>query len=143
MPTAKHVYKFSQSRFGPVIKKNLYLRRRMKGSVDNAELKSIGDSWIHFGGAQKENQAISVPADILVHDEWDFSDLDVLDTYGKRTIASKLDWVWRFSTPTLPGYGIDAEYAQTDQRVWTSSATDATNTKKSTSGRNIFKGRVW
>src|SRR5438132_242049 len=36
MPTAKHVYHFSQSRFSPVIRKNDYLKKRMKGSVDNA-----------------------------------------------------------------------------------------------------------
>ena len=141
MPTATHVNKFSKSRFSPVIKKNLYLRQRMKGSVDTSELKHIGDSWIHFGGAQKENQAISVPADILVHDEFDFSDLDVLDTYGKRTLASKLNWKWRFSTPTLPGYGIDAEFDSTDQRVWVVKCERCNEYQEIDFWRNIFKGK--
>jgi hypothetical protein len=141
MPTAKLVYKFSQSRFSPVIKKNQYLKRRMKGSVDNAELKHIGDSWIHFGGAQKENQAISVPADLLVHDEWDFSDPDILDAYGKRTIASQHDWVWRFSTPTIPGYGIDAEFDTTDQRHWLIRCERCNTWQDVEWERNVFKRR--
>jgi Phage terminase large subunit (GpA) len=142
MPTAQHVYSFSQSRFAPVVKANPYLRQRMKGTVDNATLKRIGNSWFHFHGAQKDTQAISVPADILIHDEYDFSDIDVLDTYGKRTGASKLDWQWSFSTPTLPGWGINAAFDGTDQRHWIVRCERCNTFQPIEFERNIFKKRI-
>jgi phage terminase large subunit GpA len=116
-PTADDVYKFSKGRFGPVIKSNFYLRKRMR-NADNAMQKQIGHSWIYFKGAQKETQAISIPADGLVIDEVDFCPPDILDVFTKRLTASKSPFVWRFSTPTIPGYGINALFDQTDQRHW-------------------------
>lgn len=138
MPTAKDVYEFSQSRFGPIIKGNQWMRTHV-GNVDNATLKSIGNSWVHFRGAQKESQAISVPADILVTDEYDFSSQDILDTFRKRTIASDLKWEWNFSTPTIPEYGIDALYRQTDQRHWLVKCTRCNRWQKVSYWKNIFK----
>ena len=117
MPTARDVFEFSQARFSPVIKASTYLQARM-GNVDNAQLKRMGASTLYFRGAQKQSQAISVPADIIINDEYDFSNQDIMDTFEKRVGASRLKWFWRFSTPTLPDYGINALYKQTDQRHW-------------------------
>lgn len=117
MPTAKDVFEFSQARFAPVIKASPYLLSRM-GNVDNATLKRMGASTLYFRGAQKHSQAISVPADIIINDEYDFSDQAVMDTFEKRVGASKLKWFWRFSTPSIPDFGINALYKDTDQRHW-------------------------
>ena len=116
-PTADDVYKFSQGRFNPVIKGNFYLQKRMRSS-DNATQKQIANSWIYFRGAQKETQAISIPADGLVIDEFDFAPPDILDVFTKRLEASRTPLTWRFSTPTIPKYGINAWFEQTDQRHW-------------------------
>ena len=116
-PTADDVFKFSQGRFNPVIRGNFYLRKRMR-SADNATQKQIANSWIYFRGAQKETQAISIPADGLVIDEYDFAPPDILDVFSKRLTASKSPITWRFSTPTIPKYGINAMFETTDQRHW-------------------------
>jgi hypothetical protein len=138
MPTAKDVFEFSQARFAPVIKASPYLTTRM-GNVDNATLKRIGASTLYFRGAQKHSQAISVPADIIVNDEYDFSDQAVMDTFEKRVGASKLKWFWRFSTPSLPDFGINALFKDTDQKHWLVRCTSCGKWQNVTFEVNVLK----
>jgi Phage terminase large subunit gpA, ATPase domain len=138
MPTAKDVFEFSQARFAPVIKASNYLSARM-GNVDNATLKRMGASTLYFRGAQKHSQAISVPADIIVNDEYDFSAQDVMDTFEKRVGASKLKWFWRFSTPSIPDFGINALYKDTDQRHWLVRCTSCGKWQDVTFEHNLLK----
>jgi hypothetical protein len=138
MPTAKDVFEFSQARFAPVIKASTYLSSRM-GNVDNATLKRMGASTLYFRGAQKHSQAISVPADIIVNDEYDFSDQAVMDTFEKRVGASKLKWFWRFSTPSIPDFGINALYKDTDERHWLVRCTSCGKWQDVTFEHNLLK----
>jgi len=138
MPTAKDVFEFSQARFAPVIKASQYLSARM-GNVDNATLKRMGASTLYFRGAQKHSQAISVPADIIVNDEYDFSSQDVMDTFEKRVGASKLKWFWRFSTPSIPDFGINSLYKDTDQRHWLVKCTSCGKWQDVTFEHNLLK----
>lgn len=140
MPTAKDVFEFSQARFAPVIKGSQYLTSRM-GNVDNATLKRIGASTLYFRGSQKHSQAISVPADIIVNDEYDFSGQDVMDTFEKRVGASKLKWFWRFSTPTIPDFGINALFKDTDQRHWLVKCSSCGRYNNITFEHNLLKRR--
>jgi len=135
-PTADDVYKFSQGRFNPVIKGNPYLRKRMRSS-DNATQKQIANSWIYFRGAQKESQAISIPADGIIIDEYDFAPPDILDLFSKRLEASKTRLTWHFSTPTIPHYGINAAFELTDQRHWMVKCTSCNRWQRIDFWRNI------
>jgi hypothetical protein len=138
MPTATDIYQFSQQRFAPIIHASHYLDKRM-GHVDSAMLKKIGSSFIFFRGAQKETQAISIPADIIAIDEYDFSNIDILDTFRKRLGASKLKWSWVFSTPTIPEFGINALFLQSDQRHWLVKCSGCHAWQKIDFWKNIFK----
>ena len=115
-PNAMDVGKFSKGRFKSIINYSAYLRSRVKG-VDTANLKSIGESKVYFNGTFSESQAISVPSDLNIHDELDFSNPEVRDMYSDRLSVSALKWEWDFSTPTLPKYGIDGLWRESDKHV--------------------------
>jgi hypothetical protein len=56
---------------------------RVHHDVNNGEVKQFGESFLYFRGTKGVTAAISVPADCLVHDEYDFSDLEVLSTTSR------------------------------------------------------------
>jgi hypothetical protein len=116
-PTQTQVNEFSSMRFKRMVINSPYLISRMQG-VDNASTKHIGDSAIYFRGTKTESQAISVPADILAHDELDFSDPTVKETFSPRLANSKYKYVWEFSTPSIPEYGIDGVWRLSDKNFW-------------------------
>ena len=124
-PTQRDVGEFSKGRFRHIIHSSKYLDARV-GDVDNVGLVRIGDNVIYFRGTFSAKQAISVPSDLNVHDELDFSDSSVREVYSSRLDASEFKykgkeqfgWEWDFSTPTLPRFGISALYDQSDQHEW-------------------------
>lgn len=116
-PTDKDVGDFSKTRFGTIIHDSPYLRARIK-STDSVGIKTIGNSTIFFRGTHAERQGISIPSDLNIHDELDFSNPDVRDVFSKRLSVSKYKWEWDFSTPTVPDRGIDALWKESDKHIW-------------------------
>lgn len=124
-PTAREVGEFSKGRFRNIIRSSRYLSSRI-GDIDNVGLVKVGDSIIYFRGTFSTKQAISVPSDLNVHDELNFSDPEVRKTFSSRLDASEFmfkgepqyGWEWDFSTPTLPRTGISALYDDSDQNEW-------------------------
>lgn len=110
LPTAAFSKTFARTRCDPIIESSPYLRARVHSDVNNGEVKQFGDSFLYFRGTKGVTAAISVPADCLVHDEYDFSDLEVLSTYQSRLTHSPYKWKRKFSTPTIDGWGISAEF---------------------------------
>ncbi len=117
MPTANDVSDFSSARFKPMVSSSPLLVGMMGGKqgIDAVTRKKIGDSYIYFRGTTKEGQAISVPADLIVNDELDFSAPGIVEVLDGRLTHSDLKWWWKFSTPTIPNFGIDAEYTKSCQ----------------------------
>jgi hypothetical protein len=116
-PTAGDVTKFSKARFSAIVRDSKYLQTRIK-DYDNATFKKIGDSTVYFQGTWVERAAISVPSDLNVHDELDFSKPGIRDVYSARLSVSTKGWEWDFSTPTIPSYGIDDLWKKSDKHVW-------------------------
>lgn len=110
LPTADFVEKLSKARITKIIGDSDDLKFSLSKDVDSNQLKQFGNSFIYFNGTFGQNQAISTPADILIHDEVDFSDQVVLTTYESRLKHSKYKLQRKFSTPTFPGWGIDAMF---------------------------------
>ena len=117
LPTADMATKFSKTRIDPVIESSEDLAFAVDANTDNTEMKRLGDSFIYFKGTFGAKAAISTPADLLVHDEFDFSDLSVLTTYQSRLTHSSHKLQRNFSTPTLPGFGISEKFANS-KRKW-------------------------
>ena len=124
-PTATDVSDFSKGRFRNIVHSSRYLSTRI-GNVDNQGMVKIGDSFIYFKGTWSDRQGISVPSDLNVHDELDFSKPDIREIFSSRLDASMFDfrgdeqngWEWDFSTPTIPGFGVSALYDMSDQHQW-------------------------
>lgn len=107
LPTLKFASKFVKTRVDSVIQGSKAMRRAIHSSNDNVELKQFGESYIYVNGAASSNAPISIPADHLIHDEVDFCDQDVLSQYMSRLTHSPWKRIDRFSTPTLPNFGIN------------------------------------
>jgi hypothetical protein len=110
LPTAGFASMFVKTRLDPVIATSPYARDALNTAVDNSEVKMFGESFIHFRGCAAGNAAISIPVDHLMHDEVDFSDQEVLSQYESRITHSEYKRKTKLSTPTLPDFGIDAEF---------------------------------
>lgn len=108
MPSSKQVEKIVKTRIDPIIAESDDLLSCISNDVNSSEVKQFGLSFFYFNGTYGQTQAISTPADLIVHDEVDFSNLEVLTTYESRLTHSPYKFRREFSTPTLPGRGISA-----------------------------------
>jgi hypothetical protein len=136
MPTARDVGKFTQGRINPIIRGSQYLLDRIvdvdsvmqkqflvaPGRKEGPRQRGLASvdprSTIYFSGASTEKDAVSMDADLLVHDEEDLSDPQIIDQFEHRLDASRFGWRFHLSTPRLPGAGIDAVFQITDRRRW-------------------------
>lgn len=112
LPSSKFASKFTSSRMDPVIDSSDRLKRIVSKSIDSTEIKQIGSCFVHIGGAQKESQAISIPARGLFIDEQTFCDPDVLSVYQSR-LGHNLpgtEILYEFSTPLFPNMGIHLQH---------------------------------
>lgn len=123
LPTKEMAMSFSKDRFDNAILNSDHYSGLMAPGANGASQKKIGESMLYVGGTFGANAAISIPAEIIISDEVDFSNPTVLgklnsrirhartvDEFGQRGFRS------RFSTPTFHGYGIDIDFQKGDQR---------------------------
>ena len=113
MPSAKAAQDFCKYRISNIIDESPYLQAMVDKNIDSVTMKKIGYSLIHFKGAFKDAQSISTPADCVVADEYAFCSTDIVKQFNSRLTHSKHKHLILFSTPTLPGVSIDAEFAET------------------------------
>jgi hypothetical protein len=106
MPFAADSANFSKTRITPIIDESPDLRNSIDRDLDNSEIKGIGTSLLYTRGCSGTTSAISVPADMLIHDEVDRSDPDALGQYQSRIKHSEYKLTREFGTPTLDGVGI-------------------------------------
>ena len=112
LPTATFASTFMKTRIDPVIRGSEALRNSVHKSNDNNEVKQIDDSFLYLRGAASSNAAISIPADFIINDELDFCDQEIVSQYASRVTHSSWKLFRRFSTPTIPGYGIDKAFIE-------------------------------
>lgn len=111
MPSAGDASNFAQTRLDPIINNSPDLREMMDAQLNNSEVKSIGTGLLYMRGTRGTTAALSVPADMLIHDELDRSDPHTIGQYQSRIKHSKWKLVRKFGTPTVEGLGIAAEMA--------------------------------
>lgn len=123
LPTVQEALRFSKSRIDPVIRGSKYLSSAMVSGSDSASFKQIGSSQIFMAGTFGK-ALISIPTDILLCDEVDFSNPEVLVTAESRLSHSRIfneqleirGIRRKFSTPTLPQVGVSDLFDKSDQR---------------------------
>lgn len=109
----------------PIIANNPFIKNII--ATDSLTLKEVktpmGNRFIYYRGSYEQNEAVSISANILIEDEYDRSDVKVLETYRSRLDDSlrdrpELGWEWQFSNPTIPGKGVDRLYQESTQKQW-------------------------
>lgn len=119
LPNSKFAIKFAQGRIDPVVDGSKRLSELNWKRSNSGELKQFGASSLYPVGASIESQAISIPADVLVQDEFDFGTPEILALLSSRLRHAKNGGETRkFSTPTLPGFGIHKAYSSSTQALY-------------------------
>ncbi len=116
-PTRTDVLEFSKSRVGPLVADNPFLQKELR-DTDTAGLKRIGDAHLYLRGMQSSVGMKSVPADMVVFDELDEATSDAKSMAKERLSHSDYRRLIELSNPSIPGYGIDEAYLESDQRHW-------------------------
>ena len=116
-PSDNDVGEFSRDRFAPAVAESDYLTALVR-DTDTAGLKQIGKGTIYFRGTNSRVRMKSIPGDFLVFDELDEMVPANVQLARARLGHSEYGWELDVSTPSLPGYGIDGEFLETDQRHW-------------------------
>jgi hypothetical protein len=118
-PNEKMFKSNSKTRIRPVVGQSAF---NSTGMMDDRQVRSvnlyeINGSFAHITG-MTEGDATSTPADILFHDELDLSDQTMVGLFQSRLQNSDFKIDQAFSTPTHPGFGVDARYRSSDQREY-------------------------
>lgn len=130
-PTRDDVTDFSKTRFGRLIDENPQTIGTWVTNTDQANLKQVGTSFLYLRGSRTRTALKSIPVDKIVFDEFDEMRPGSGAVSGEKTLKfdpialareryshSEFQHEDILSTPTLPDYGIEAEYAKSDQKFW-------------------------
>lgn len=117
-PTRTDVLEFSKSRVGPLVADNPFLQKELR-DTDTAGLKRIGDAHLYLRGMQSTVGMKSIPVDMVVFDELDEATPDAKSLAKERLSHSDYRRLIELSNPSIPSYGIDEAYQESDQRHWT------------------------
>lgn len=115
MPTYGDVHTLVTSKVNRIIEQNPILQEWVDGR-DTVEQKRIGESIIYYRGTWSERAALSTSSDLNIHDEVDRSNMPVIEQYYSRLQHSKYGYQWMFSNPSVPDFGVDRYYNQSDQK---------------------------
>lgn len=119
LPTVDDVAEFVKSKVNRLVKVNPCILEGVSGKdVDSVEQKQIGKSFLFFKGTYTEKEAIMLTSDRNIHDELDKSKSEVVRDYTSRMGYSKIRSQHFFSTPTIPDFGVDKLFEQSDQKFW-------------------------
>ena len=116
-PSEKMFKTNSKTRIKPVVSQPAFGSTGLDDERPNRSMNlyEINGSFAHIMG-MTEGEATSTPADILAHDEVDLSDQVNIGLFQSRLQNSVFKITQKFSTPTHPGFGIDAAFIASDAR---------------------------
>jgi hypothetical protein len=127
-PTSDDVSDFSKGRFTPLIADNPEMIGAYVRDTDAAGIKRIGNAMLYLRGARTTtkieglkkdaSKLRTIPVDKVVYDERDLMEHEMVTMALERMEHSVVKEEVHISTPSIPDYGIDAEYEASDQRVW-------------------------
>jgi len=126
-PSRNDVLDFSRGRFNPLINDNTAVAQHIQ-DTDSQTIKRIGKAMLYLRGARAtasiggmkrtSSQLKSIPVDRVVFDEVDEMSPDMIDLALERLSHSSVKEEVYLSTPTIPDYGVDRLFRQSDQRHW-------------------------
>jgi len=117
-PSKSDVTDFSKGRIDPLIDDNPDTIGKWIKDTDSANIKRIWNAFLYLRGMKSRVGLKSIPVDLTVFDELDEAPQFAVDMALERMAHSEFKEVLKLSNPTLPDYGIDAAFQETDQRYW-------------------------
>lgn len=120
-PTSTDAEQFSKARLDPILASSPEIKRALSSTVNSSILKQFNEnSFCYIRGTISETGALSVPADLLIHDEYDRSDMGNIAAYVSRLQHKPTKMRRLFSTPTVAKYGISlaCETAKRKRQMW-------------------------
>jgi hypothetical protein len=109
---------FSKGRIDPLIDENPESLGKWLKDTDAANIKRIWNAFLYLRGMKSRVGLKSIPVDLIVFDELDEAPQNAVDMATERMAHSEFKEILKLSNPTLPDYGIDKAFQQTDQRYW-------------------------
>ena len=109
---------FSKGRIDPLIDDNPETIGKWIRDTDAANIKRVWNSFLYFRGMKSRVGLKSIPVDFVIFDELDEAPQNSVDLAMERMGHSEIREVLKLSNPTLPDYGIDKAFQETDQRYW-------------------------
>ena len=117
-PSKSDVTDFSKGRIDPLIDDNPNTIGKWLKDTDAANIKRIWNAFLYLRGMKSRVGLKSIPIDFTVFDELDEAPQNAVDMAMERMGHSEFKEVLKLSNPTLPDYGIDKAFQETDQRYW-------------------------
>ena len=117
-PSRTDVLDFSKSRISLLIDDNPGSIGKWLKDTDSAGLKQVWNAFFYLRGMQSRVGLKSIPVDLVVFDELDEAPQNAVDMAMERMAHSEFREVIKLSNPTVPDYGIDKAFQETDQRYW-------------------------
>jgi hypothetical protein len=117
-PSKTDVTDFSKGRIDPLIGDNPDVIGKWIRETDSANIKKVWNSFIYLRGMNSRVGLKSIPVDFVIFDELDEAPQNAVDMAMERMAHSEIREVLKLSNPTLPDYGIDKAFQETDQRYW-------------------------
>lgn len=117
-PTKNQMEDFSKTRIDPVLKASSHLSKKLNKNINNVSTKAIGSSTIFMRTSGDGSQGEGADIDMYCADEYDRMKENVETAFAESLQSSEYGLMRRWSTPTIPGKGINKVYLESDQRVY-------------------------
>jgi len=120
LPTIDAVNKFVPSKVNEIVKRNPAIKRIVKEKeVESISQKQFGKGFLYFKGTKSESESLMLTSDRNTYDELDKSEMKSIGIYDSRQEGwDSLRQKRYISTPTVPNFGINKVFLESDQRYW-------------------------
>ena len=118
-PRDQQMLDFSKSRIAPVLRDSEYFHTIVDPVSNSVSTKKLLDSWLFMRSGWGSALGEGTDIDFLAIDEYDRMKENVELAFQEGLSSSKHGLIRRWSTPTVPGRGINGAINKSDQmRYW-------------------------
>lgn len=120
-PRNQQMVDFSKTRISPVFQNSDYFEKLIDKSLNSISTKKILDSYLFMRSGWGSALGEGTDIDFLAIDEYDRMKEGVELAFQEGLKSSPYGLMRRWSTPTIPGRGINKQFMKSDQRryIWT------------------------
>ena len=120
-PRDQQMLDFSKSRIAPVLRDSEYFHDIIDPVSNSVSTKKLKDSWLFMRSGWGSALGEGTDIDFLAIDEYDRMKEGVELAFQEGLSSSKYGLIRRWSTPTIPGRGINGAINKSDQMryIWT------------------------